>query len=112
MGRRNNHRNGDFWGFYAFVVILVLGAALITSFTLSLISNVWLDPVTSSAARTLGSIAAITERIAIAAALVIPFIISYRYARVNRVRLILWIISVVIIVVLFILGFSLQQFIW
>ena len=92
--RRNRGRrggSGDFWALFSFIIVLLLGLALVLSFVFF-----WIPGVSAFA----GWI----EHIAIAAALIIPLILSYREARVRgTVWFVLWVIAVVLIVVFYIL---------
>ena len=107
MARRTTRRSGgkgtgDWMAFISFIAIMLLGLALALSFTFRMLNN-----HTSITIHT--NIPEIIERIAIALALIVPLVMSYREARArSNVWFVLWIIAVILVIILYVLtSFSL-----
>jgi len=100
MSNRRRGGTGDGLSFFSLIIIIVLGAALATSLTLGIIHA----SVRTAGTEWLMHVAFWTERIAVAFALVIPIMFSYREARARGTAMfIVWIISVIIIAVVYLL---------
>lgn len=89
----NNNRSNSGWlSLFSFVAIMLLGLALMLAFIFD-------------ALKVNESISTWIERIALAIAMIVPAVMSYREARKKTtVWFVLWVIAVVLVVVFYILG--------
>jgi len=97
---RNTRGPRDGLVFFCFVIVIALGAALATVLTLNVIYSV------GASSLGLRSAARWVERVAIALAISIPIVLSFREVRRRNSTawLIVWIIAVVLIVVVYFLN--------
>ncbi len=91
---RRTRGSGSWLALFAFIAVMLLGLALLLSFILGRLninSNiVW-----------------ILERVALAIAVIIPLVLSYREARrLGTAWFVLWIIAVILVIVFYVLNFS------
>lgn len=90
---KRTRSNGSWLGLFSFVSVMLLGLAI----TLTVLLGRFVDDISQ--------ITSLIEKIAIAIALVVPLVFSYREARRHGTAwFVLWIIAVILIIVFYILG--------